>query len=143
MIYFPPIRGGNITDFAPQAKIFGLFPPHYGGEQQKTSYFAKIFRLRRANEPHTDRSRFSVMWYTEIPGRDSRLGRAPKKNRLRSRWNRLRIGMPSNLRSLNMKPASDKHSEVVKTWFLQSRGFSHEIRAEIPYSGFSHNVFLY
>ena len=55
LIYFPPIRGGNVTDFAPQAKIFGLFPPHYGGEQQKTSYFPKIFRLRRANEPHTDR----------------------------------------------------------------------------------------
>ena len=66
-----------------------------------------------------------------------------KKNWVISQWNRLKIGVRSILTCLNMKPTSDKLSEVVKTWFLQSRGFPHEIRVEIPYSGFSHNVFLY
>ena len=67
--------------------------------------------------------------------RTNRTGRTPTKKRMRSCRRRLKIGMQSILRCLNMKPTSDLLSGWSRTRFSQNSWICSENRSRISYRG--------
>ena len=78
-------------------------------------------------------SRFSVMWYMEIPVRDSELDRDAEKKRRKTRWIRLKIGTGSILRYWNMKPTPETHSQFSVTVISRIVSEFQKTTAQFPY----------